>query len=343
MMQVSRTYLIFVFSSIFAVIFKYLIYIANPNIAKLTDFSSYDTIFRGDAEDVGFYPVFIAIKNFFVHFEIPYPVFQIIVSSLYTISICTFILLSLKSLKLKSNSIRMASAFIVILYALVSYSSLKSFSLAKFYLSISILGFSCCTISPNIVRLASPSLVNLACALLVSPQTTPALILYSMDGIKKSFASFYRTLSNMRIANLSVSTKKIYRFIIIAFALFIFSYFLSLSPLLKDGSSEIHSLLYISLIDKLNAYLPFDILPLWPLLCLLCIVLIFILCFWSGSTYLVLLASSTLIVFLFGTNRFSPLVPFITFSLLSQRPLICIFSINLFLSYEIIKGIGLLM
>ena len=341
-MLIKRTYLIFVLFSFFAVAYKSLIYISYPSIARLTDFSNYDAIFRGDAEDVGFYPVYIAIKNIFVYFGIPFPVFQIIVSSLYTISICTFMLLSLRSLKLKSRSIVMASVAIAILYSLLSYSSLKSFSLVKLYLSISILGFSCFIVRPNLVRLVSPSLFNLVGALLASPQTLPALLLYLNDGLRQSLLLVYNKLRSSRIAKLSLSSKKLFTLIALVLTLFIIWSLVSISPLLADGTGEIFSILLTSILDKLTAYLPSESLNLLFTLIFFILILILLLCFWMRSLYLLLPTVSLLFVSLFGLNRFSPLIPFFLFSLISQRPLICICLLDLFLSYETIKGIGLL-
>jgi hypothetical protein len=334
-------YLIFVLFSFFTVFYKLFIYVSFPNIAQLTDFLNYDAIFRGHTEDTGFYPVFISIKNIFVYFSIPYPVFQITVSSLYTISVCTFLLSSMESLKLKSKSIVMTSALIAIAYSLLSYSSFKSFSLVKFYLSISILGFSCCIIRPNNISLTSPSLFNLAGALFTSPQTLPALLLYSNDRIRQHRSSISNVLKKLRI-RLSLSPKKLLQLMLLVLSLLTVWFLVSLSTLLADGSSDIASILFTSLTHKFSTYLSPDLLGLLLFFCLLCPVLIFFTFCWRGLSYLALSLAALLIVVLFGLNRFSPLIPFFLFSFFSQRPLICICLIDMFLSYEIIKGIGLL-
>ena len=341
-MQISRTYLLFVLFSFLAVAYKYLIYTSYPEIAQLTDFFNYDAIFRGDAEDVGFYPVFIAIKNIFVYFGIPYPVFQIIVSSLYTISICTFIVLSLKSLKVIPKSIVMVSVVIAIVYSLFSYSSLKSFSLVKFFLSISILGFSCCTIRPTIFRLVSPSLLNLTASLLASPQTFPALLLYSNNRLRQPLLSFRNTVTKLKITKFSITTENLFRFIALVLIFFIIWFLVSLSPIITDGSVKILSALLIAFAEKVSAYLPSEFLNLSLSFFAVCVILLPIVCFMTKSSHLFLTSIALILILLFGTNRFSPLIPFFLFSLLSNRPVICICLLDLFLLYDSVKGFELL-
>jgi len=343
-MQASRKYLVIILFCFITVLYKLWLYSSSIEIAQLTDYATYQSIFKGDSEDVGFYPVFIAIKNIFVYFSIPFSIFQIGVSSLYTISICIFIVLSLSSLKIRNKSIILISIAIAIAYSLFSYSSLKAFSLVKFYLSISILGFSCLTIRPKYIELASPSIFNLALALFASPQTSPALLLYLNQSLGKFFLQFVAIVSNLGFKMPSLSNAKLLNAIFCTSLILILFGLLALSPLIKDSDNSVPLILITTFFDKFNAYLPAHFIQqafyLLPLL-FFSLILLF-LCFRRNSFFLFLPSISLLIIVLFGTNRFSPLVPFFLFTLLRRRPLVCVCLLDLFLIYETIKGTSLL-
>ena len=97
-----------------------------PNVLLITDYDNYSRIFSGTAEDTGFYPLFIIIKEFYRLTNLDYSIFQIFNASLYSFSTLFVFYKSPFSPRNKlKNKLFLES--IIILSTFASFYLLKSF------------------------------------------------------------------------------------------------------------------------------------------------------------------------------------------------------------------------
>ena len=151
-----------------------------PKVLILTDYSSYSRIFSGTAEDTGFYPLFIIIKEFYRLTNLDYSIFQIFNASLYSFSTLFIFYKSPLSPRNKLKN-KFFLDLVILVSTIISFYLLKSFSLIKVFLAISWLNISISLFKKNtIIYYISTSL-----SILISPLAIfPNLLIFSNFFIK---------------------------------------------------------------------------------------------------------------------------------------------------------------
>ena len=130
--------------SIWPIIFVYLF----PKVLQLTDYDNYFLIFSGTAEDTGFYPLFIIIKEIYRLSGFNYYFFQIFNASLYSFSTLFIYFKSSLSPRVRIRN-KIFLDILIILSTLISFYFFKSFNLIKVFLAISWLNISLTLFTKN--------------------------------------------------------------------------------------------------------------------------------------------------------------------------------------------------
>ena len=225
-----------------------------PKVLILTDYSSYSRIFSGTAEDTGFYPLFIIIKEFYRLTNLDYSIFQIFNASLYSFSTLFIFYKSPLSPRNKLKN-KFFLDLVILVSTIISFYLLKSFSLIKVFLAISWLNISISLFKKNtIIYYISTSL-----SILISPLAIfPNLLIFSNFFIKfrNYFIKFFFTLW-LKINSIKVkfNSKTFLKTIAIFIIIFVSFELINRSPAIDLlNNKTLRDALLASFNEKVDAY-----------------------------------------------------------------------------------------
>lgn len=225
-----------------------------PKVLTLTDYDNYSRIFSGTAEDTGFYPLFIIIKEFYRLTNLDYSIFQIFNASLYSFSIL-FIFYKSPLSPINKLKNKFFLELLIVFSTFISFYLLKSFNLIKVFLAISWLNISITLFKKNTINYY----VFSSLSILISPLAIfPNLFIFS-NFVLKIRNYFIKILFDLKLKFNSIKIKFNSKNFLKAIAILIFIFvsfeLLNRSPAIDLVNNQtLKDALLTSFEEKVDAY-----------------------------------------------------------------------------------------
>lgn len=340
-MKISKSFLWIFLVFLFSFCYVFLFLAIFPETLFITDYNIYSDIFAGDSEDTGFYPLYIALKEFFRLVGFEYTYFQYFSGTIFVFSNILFFNYIYKKLY-RGLALENMLAFG---FVFLSFPFIKSFSLVKSFVSLSILLLVFLVIQFN----SLPRFAHFALPLfppLMSPLALPFSSLMYASTLRKlrySILSFFSRLSLPRFAapvfiRLRLHLNPLF-LVLSSIGLFCFAFYLILRSPIFSGLDFFESIfsVYDLFAHKIDSYFP----AVNWLFIFLSILSFFVALPTSVSLLSIVLAYSVFI----GFGRVSMFLPY-TFVLCSnfypRYRLLFRFFLSAYMIFAIVKGFALI-